>query len=245
MDASGNPRMTNVLSLLHVVWPDGRKTPFGLNEPRARDAAVLYTSIAGARTQTAGGRELILERHGTNAWLPLKPGMSYSARVREVRDTGNSPISSDTLVLSMGRQLVSRVPEVPPGTILRLSTDTWPDLTGATMGIGGGPPMVRDGKVIERDDSRARHPRAAVGWNDDYFFLVEVDGRQRGVSVGMNVRELAEHMVRLGCTEALNLDGGGSATCWVYGQVMNNPSQGDERGMGNALVVVHKPDLRD
>lgn len=245
IDASGNPHMTNVLSLLHVLWPDGRKTPFGLNEPRARDAAVLYTSAVGPRTQTAGGRELILERNGTNSWLPLEPGMTYSARVREVRNTGNSPVTSDTMVLSIGRQLVSRVPTVAPGTILRLSTDTWPDIKGASMGIGGGPPIVRDGKVIQGDSSRARHPRAALGWNQDYFFLVEVDGRQRGVSVGMSVRELAEQMVRLGCTEALNLDGGGSATCWVYGQVMNNPSQGDERGMGNALVVVHKPASND
>ena len=107
------------------------------------------------------------------------------------------------------------------------------------MAIGGGPPLVRFGKVIEPSASR-RHPRAAVGWNSDFFFLVEVDGRQRGVSVGMTMRELAAQMVRLGCTEALNLDGGGSATCWVYGQVMNYPSQGDERGMGNALVVVQK-----
>lgn len=240
IDAMGTPQMTNVLSLFHVLWPDGRKTPFGLNEPRARNAAVLYTAAVGNGTQAAGGRELILERDGTNTWLPLKPGITYSARVREIRNTGNSLITSDTMVLSLGRQLLSRVPAVTPGTILRLSTDTWPDLTGASMAIGGGPPIVRDGKVLDRDDSRARHPRAAVGWNENHFFLVEVDGRQRGVSVGMSVRELAQQMVRLGCTDALNLDGGGSATCWFYGQIMNNPSQGDERGMGNALVVIQK-----
>ena len=56
----------------------------------------------------------------------------------------------------------------------------------------------------------------------------------------MTVRELARYMVKLGCTEAMNLDGGGSATCWVYGQVMNNPSEGDERGMGNAIVIAHR-----
>src|SRR2546425_1218298 len=37
-----------------------------------------------------------------------------------------------------------------------------------------------------------------------------------------------------------NLDGGGSATCWVYGQVVNSPSEGRERPDGNSLVVVRK-----
>ena len=35
-----------------------------------------------------------------------------------------------------------------------------------------------------------RHPRSAVGWNADSYFLVEVDGRQRGLSVGMTLEEL-------------------------------------------------------
>jgi exopolysaccharide biosynthesis protein len=47
-------------------------------------------------------------------------------------------------------------------------------------------------------------------------------------------------MVKLGCSDAMNLDGGGSATCWVYGQVMNSPSEGQERGMGNSLIVVQR-----
>ena len=58
----------------------------------------------------------------------------------------------------------------------------------------------------------------------------------------MTLHELAEDIVKLGCTDAMNLDGGGSATCWVYGQVMNNPSEGEERGMGNSLVIVQKRD---
>jgi exopolysaccharide biosynthesis protein len=60
------------------------------------------------------------------------------------------------------------------------------------------------------------------------------------LSVGMTFAELADYMVKLGCEEAMSLDGGGSATCWVTGQVMNSPSEGRERPMANALVVVEK-----
>ena len=240
MDANGNPQMTNVQSRFQASGPSGEMAAFGLNEERARNAAVIYTSVVGATTQTSGGRELVLEQNGTNSWLPLQVGMTYSARVRDVRDTGNSTIPQDGMVLSFGRQLAPRWANVTKGSIVQISTATSPELKGATMAIGGGPAMVRGGKVIDRTDARVRHPRSALGWNKDFIFLVEVDGRQRGLSVGMTVREMAAYMVQLGCTDAMNLDGGGSATCWVYGQVMNSPSEGEERGMGNSLVVVHK-----
>jgi exopolysaccharide biosynthesis protein len=85
-----------------------------------------------------------------------------------------------------------------------------------------------------------RHPRAAVGWNDRYLFLVEVDGRQRGLSVGMTLDELARFLARLGCKEAMNFDGGGSATLWYDGQVRNSPCDRMEREIANCLVIVCK-----
>src|SRR4029079_13955399 len=133
--------------------------------------------------------------------------------------------------LSLGRVLAGQLPRVEPGAVMQISTATFPSLKGAETAVGGGSPIVCGGRVVDRSDARVRHPRAAVGWNKDLFFLVEVDGRQRGLSVGMTMKELAGYLVQLGCTEAMNLDGGGSATCWVYGQTMNSPSEGEERGM--------------
>jgi len=46
---------------------------FGLNEERANNAAVLYTTATGTSTRTSdGGLELILERGGREPWLPLQ-----------------------------------------------------------------------------------------------------------------------------------------------------------------------------
>src|SRR5437016_5825154 len=85
-----------------------------------------------------------------------------------------------------------------------------------------------------------RHPRTAIGWNTDSIFMVEVDGRQSHLSVGMTLPELATYKIKLGCANAMNLDGGGSATLWVCGNVMNSPSEGQERPGANALVLVQK-----
>lgn len=239
MDPAGHPQMTNVTSLFKVVWPNGAENPIGLNEERNGQGAVLYTPRMGPSTHAVGGRELLLERAGDGPWLPLQAGEVYPARVREVHEGGNTALTPGVMVLSLSPQLLSTVPEVKPGALLKISTDTQPSLRGVKTALGGGPALVRDGKIIVTTDGRGRHPRVAIGWNKDFFFMVEVDGRQRGLSVGMNYHELAAYLVKLGCDTAMNLDGGGSATFWVMGQVMNSPSEGHERPMANAFVLVH------
>ena len=240
IDAAGHPQMTNVISRFEVIWPGGERMPLGLNEERSRDSAVLYTAAVGSSTHTSKGIDVILERHGTNLWLPLRAGQTYSARVKGTRENGDAPLTRDTMILSIGPQLVSRLPPAQPGALLQISTATSPDLNGVTTAIGGGPAMVRDGKAIARNEINVRNPRTAIGWNRDYFYLVEVDGRQRYLSVGMTTQELSDYLINLGCDSAMSLDGGGSATCWVYGQVMNRPSEGFERPMANSLILVRK-----
>jgi len=238
----GAPHMTNVNSLFRVIWPDGTAIPITLNQIRAEDAAVLYTSAYGASTRASGGLDIVLEQ-GTNAdWLPLKVGRQYTARVRESRNAGNSALAPGIMVLSLGPTLADRTPSVPPGTTLRVVTETAPDLRGVNMAIGGGPALLRDGKPMQWTGMfKFRHPRTAVGWNKDHFFLVEVDGRQANISIGMTFPELAGYMSKLGCEEAMNFDGGGSATLWAFGMVKNSPSEGEERPAPNALVLVRKP----
>ncbi len=242
MDAGGSPHIAAVTPIFEIIWPDNKRTPIGLNEERRKGTAVLYTSRTGRTTGTPDGRELILEATASTAWLPLRVGQEYTARVREVREEGNSPTSSTRLVLSISKELLGKIPAVNVGDMVRISLTTSPSLVGTRTAIGGGPALVQDGKARSWGLLQVRHPRSAVGWNDKYIYLVEVDGRQAGLSVGMTYSELADYMVKLGCKEALNLDGGGSATMWVLGQVVNSPSEGQERGMANALVVVQKPD---
>ena len=221
-DAAGNPHLNTVIPQFKVIWPNGDETPFGLNEERGRDVAVLYTPILGPSTRTTGGRELILERESSGQWLPLRASQMYTARVRQVRETGDTPLARDVMILSLAPQLMSRVPRVKPGDTVKISTSTLPDLTGVKTAIGGGPALVRNGKLAEWHTAQSRHPRSAIGWNKTHIFLVEVDGRQRNLSVGMTWGELADYMIKLGCEEAMNLDGGGSQPFGFLGQVVKS-----------------------
>src|SRR5262249_28104891 len=152
-------------------------------------------------------------------WLPLAPGKMYSARIREVATT-NTLISKDTMVLSISPKLLSKLPKFKPGMVVQVSTKVLPEMKNARAAIGGAPRLVRDGKALTFKDTQ-RNPRTAVGFNKQYVFFVVVDGRRKGVSDGMTFDELAEEMKWWGCQEAMNLDGGGSATIWVNGEIMN------------------------
>jgi hypothetical protein len=238
---AGTPQMTNVFSQFRIVWPNGKTIPIGLNQVREDDIAVLYTSVFGATTRTAGGLELVLERGTNTDWLPLQVGRQYSGRVREVRHDGNVRLAPGVMVLSIGPKLAERLPAVQPGATVRIFTETVPDLSGVSVAIGGGPALVRDGKPMEWTGFvKLRHPRTALGWSKTHVFLVEVDGRQSNISIGMTFPELASYMIKLGCEAAMALDGGGSATLWALGTVRNSPSEGDERPAPNALVLLKK-----
>lgn len=240
IDAQRAPHITNIAPRFRVIWPGGTATEMGLNEERPRNSAVLYSSAVGRSTLAFGGRELVLERNGNQPWLPLRANCELTARVREINPRGNTPLDNNILVLSLGPELLKSLPAVNPGDVVKLNTDTVPHLGGALTGIGGGTILLRNGKRAFATASNVRHPRVAVGYSPQHIYLVVVDGRQGRLSIGMTVTELADYMARMGCTDVLNLDGGGSATCWVLGQVANSPSEGRARPVANGLLVVKK-----
>jgi exopolysaccharide biosynthesis protein len=106
--------------------------------------------------------------------------------------------------------------------------------------------LVADGRIRISIDEEVffgssipnTHPRTAAGrTRDGLLILLVVDGRQPE-SRGVNLRELAEIMLDLGAVDALNLDGGGSATLVVNGTLLNRPTGGtSQREVMSALVT--------
>lgn len=250
IDYLGQPHVANVTSQFKIIWPDGKETSIGLNGQRASDGVELYTPAAGTSTYTAGGLELILEPQAGVRWLPLRMERDYPARLREIHPAGNTPLSPETMVLSIGPAIMEQFQGVATGALMRISTKSLPVLFNAKTAISGGPLLVRNGKPqkirsapddgYEFSSMLERHPRTAFGWNDQSFFLVQVDGRQKDLSLGMTLEELSAYLVKLGCTEAMNLDGGGSSSLWFEGKVRNNPCDGYERNIANSLLVLRK-----
>lgn len=97
-----------------------------------------------------------------------------------------------------------------------------------------GPVLVQNGKIRAKLKTKERHPRIIFGYCEPgHYIAVAVDGRTKR-SVGMTEQEMAELMLSLGCTDAINLDGGNSAVMLFMGQVINVPSGKDKDGDGVA-----------
>jgi len=84
--------------------------------------------------------------------------------------------------------------------------------------------------------SNSRQPRTAIGiTNNGEIVLKVVDGRNKGVSEGVSGYQLADLMIADGCISAAYLDGGASSTIVKLGEVINNPSLGEEKGVAHGL----------
>ncbi len=254
IDAKGRPHLTTGASpQFSLTWPDGSKSGFGLNcstsdyrsEVGASDI-VLFTPVFGDSTRTEGGLELVLAAAPDSEWLPLRANCSHTGVIQSMSRKGNTRIAKETMVLSVVNKRAATLPPLEIGDRLTFTTPIKPELVDAREAVGGGPMLILDGKRRVRpsgkESEKSRHPRTAVGFNDTHLFLVVVDGRRPKVSRGMSHAELADFMDKLGCTSALNLDGGGSSTMWFDGKVVNRPSdRTGPRAVGNALVIVKQP----
>ena len=108
-------------------------------------------------------------------------------------------------------------------------------------GLGSGVFFLVDSQYRPRTDGTeaVRHPRTAVCFNQDYFHFLVVDGRRARWSIGMTLAEMADFCeATLGTTTGINLDGGGSSAMWVDGQILNQPSDGQERAVPDGLMMV-------
>jgi hypothetical protein len=177
--------------------------------------------------------------------------------VREVRvGFGRTPIPVDGIVLSYGgTRLPADLIALTEGTEVALAT-AWrstfgvPDATlDASSHIINGAGLLRRRGVPVADWANeglpregfvdTRHPRTVVGQDGDgLVWLVAIDGRQPDYSIGMTFDEMQGLADRLSLTDALNLDGGGSTTMVVRGQVVNRPSDPTgARPVADAIIV--------
>lgn len=126
---------------------------------------------------------------------------------------------------------------------VKLSVGTNPEWKNVKHIVSGGPYLVKDNEVFVDMTAQklgaigGRNPRSAIGYtSDNNLILVAVDGRE-GSSIGMTLMELGNFMKSIGCTNAINLDGGGSTVMYVNGQVVNNPAQKGGIPLSNAIVL--------
>ena len=216
----------------------------GFNRAREANNMIIYTPKYGSTTGTnAYGSEVLI----TPIDGAIAMGKAVKVKVASSPATaGSMAIPAGSYVLSGHGTAATFVSGLTIGQeiTVNLTLTLGGKSIAATEVLGGKPTILSGGQVLNTQDAldhlTALNPRTAVGHDatGTKLVMLVVDGRSQ-VSVGCVSKVLADIMREVGCSEALNFDGGGSSTLYVDALgVRNVPSEGSERSVPNALFAV-------
>lgn len=238
VDAAGRAWIGTVRFKGRLMADTGMEVPItAVNRPPRADGVALYTPEFGPET----------------------PPQALVAIVRGGRiasfQSGRPPVPPDGYALAAAAGQQHLLTNVVRGQ--RVTVHLALEPAGLRHAIQGGPRLVRGGVVevpyawegFGRGFAARRAARAAVGITGTggvLFVTVDrtVTRHGRPESTGMNLAELAALMRSLGAREAMNLDGGGSATLVVGGRVVSALPRGGERRVSAMLVALRRPTQR-
>ncbi len=220
-----------------------------LDYPCSGSSISVYTPDWDTSTGSSlQGIEVIVE----NVNYPLRPNKELSGTITAIH-TGaasiNNAIPEGGFVLAACSGAESEIlSHVTVGEQVSIRFDmSPPEFVNLKTLCTGNAWMVKDGAPFHGGGPE-RHPRSVLAWSGTKHWFVAFDGRQPGYSVGANVAEMTEFLIdTLQVDNAINLDGGGSTSLVVEGEVVNCPSDGasspctgNERAVPNALMLVER-----
>jgi hypothetical protein len=226
-----------------VVFDRIRRYFHNVNNTRGGNNLIFYNQWNGTTTHTNSS--------GTEVLLQLLPGEEWgfnkniSAKVIKTEaNKGNMVIPANHAVLSGNGTAATYLSGMSAGDEVKLNLDMTFDLFGtpdvyALLGAQPEGMILNEGIPFEIWDEL--HPRTAVGYsqNRKKLFFCIVDGRSQ-LSRGVTTEELGDIIKSVGARYAINFDGGGSSAMYIkeLGGIVNVPSDGNERSVGDAIYVV-------
>lgn len=240
---TSRPRARGTLRL-----PDRRIVPFQVNVRSATDGAVFYDRGWGRRAP-AGASASIIGRV-VSATLDDR-GQTWRAAgdMRVVQASkGSLRIPSDSSpdeLFQAGGSAGRALGRVRPGQSVGLTYRLGPLAPDIVSAIGGGPVLIRDGEIVFSVAAASREftsgqlvppdARTAVAQLRDGRILFYAADLGDG-STGLTIAEVAKDLKRRGAVTAMSFDSGGSTSVAINGRLLNQPSDGVERAVGNQLV---------
>ena len=215
-----------------------------INAGRGENNLIIYNSNFGATTGTNDyGAEVVITPVDGDFAL----GKEVKMKVTGTPTTkGSNALSAGSYILSGHGTAKNFVTSLTDGEIITVNATL--SLNGksieARQVLGGQPMILSGGVTLDTQDALdhlvSLNPRTAVGHDatGTKLVMLVVDGRSN-VSAGVVSRVLADIMREVGCSEAMNFDGGGSSALYTdaFG-IRNSPSDGNERSVTNALFAV-------
>lgn len=220
----------------------------GYNSGLYTNGVVAISDVRGFGAADPGSlvRQTIVEL------TPAADGGRYFVKQIGTQQALYPPLpANEILLVGLGTGADWLANKMQAGRPVQVNLTTDPDWRDLALAIGGGPLLVQNGEVVEDPDAPAprewthSNPVVALGIARDgrSILLVEADGRQPDLSIGLTRLQLAAYLQRLGAFQAMAFDSGGSATMVVrlpgrsLPAVVNSPSDGRERPVADALLI--------
>ena len=223
-----------------------------INTSRGENHLTLYSQRIGSSTGTNQyGTEILATPIESGATIALGKTIKMKI-VGAPSSAGNMTIPAGSYVLSGHGTSKTFVEGLTDGEKIEVSISTTTNEGvnyNPKWSIGGCPVILKGGVVQETENANIishlpnKEPRTAIGYDatGTKVIMLVVDGRS-SISDGCRTKVLADIMREVGCTEAMNFDGGGSSTLYAkeFGDngVCNVPSQGALRAVTNGVFAV-------
>lgn len=236
--SASRPKASGTLRL-----PGGGAMPFQINV-RGTSGLVTYDAGWGRRTPANATRSLL---GAIRSGSLVHRGDSWygEATLQPLRTSpGSMAIPPNELYRmtfsAYGKRAAAQLARAAKGGRLQVRYRVGPLPTDIWSAVGGGPILVRGGQLVYRRAANRefsngqllpRDARTAVAQLADgrvLFYVVDMPG--------FTVAQVARDLRRRGARTAMAFDSGGSTAVSVDGSLLNKPSDGVERPVGNTLV---------
>jgi hypothetical protein len=220
-DANGNTVMRRLFLSQTLTTSTGASFPIqALNSGYVQAGIGLYTPTWGPQYRPILDNEIL---------VTVVNGQVIHQQ--QVTSAEAVPIPEAGYVLAL-RSFETAARALPPGTQVALQSELLPsELSPFPNIVGGGPLLLQNSSVVLNAGAEQfssafatqAAPRSAIGLNRSGELLL-VAAHTNSSGRGPTLSELAQIMIQLGSVDALNLDGGSSASLYLGGRLLNrNP----------------------
>jgi hypothetical protein len=207
-----------------------------------------YSTVISNGTQLSPNvKALTRALNGVNtSYYPTRVAFGLSGNVPSVNWIYNTSGTTNYAYPQPSPNALNTAPQPVPSATFPANGTVWQ----VTQAIGGSPMLIKNDKItisdveelIDINNSTGRS-RTAIGYtaNKRLILLVVEKSATRGTD-GVSLAGEAQLLKNMGCTDAINLDGGGS-TCMLVGgtgSATNLPEGGTQRAVSSVVIIKKK-----
>lgn len=240
----GAPQMA--MSLYSSVT--GNYPIYSFNKLRTNSGIYLLNSDFSAQTHSTGQGVVVRLTPVDNEPLHIGQDKQFTVTAVDSAVNGSSPINEGEFILTSSKAYNDRgytIDSLQVGETVTFRANVYNEAFADVIYACGAGDMVMKNGTMQSGLSTAREPRTLLGVRDDGSAVALVHDGRLEISQGLALKDAAQLLANKGCTNIVNLDGGGSSAEAVRQpgssktEVVNIPSEGSLRKCANYLMFIN------